>query len=487
MRYILDKRWRLRGWVGDPCGVYDTEDHSAHFLPPELFRLVARCDAVQELNPETLAPRERESLRRLEDEKVIRPASRWDFLLPEQKYHAYPARYRNNVHWSVTGACNLRCRHCFMSAPHAKHGAPGHEEIMRVADQLAECGIFNVGITGGEPLVREDFAEIIRAMTDREIRITTIFTNGWLVDEKLLDTLEKCGQQPEFQLSYDGVGRHDFLRGVPGAEKKVLAALKLLRERGYATSASMCLHRKNADTLRESVRLLASLGVSSLKCSAAMELGEWTDPKVKDLRMTREEEMELFESYIPQYFEDDAPLSISLSGAFGYRRGSGKWGIFYRRECPPEQENEMPACPVLRTSFYIGADGIVAPCQGMCDSGFADKLPGLRNQPLKEILTDSAHVSLSCASVGDVRRGNKECENCEYKDRCAGGCRNMALTKDGNYYGADPEACWFFRNGGEERIRAAAQPAFEEYLKRCPPAEGTEEQAIPAETGGMAC
>ena len=44
-----------------------------HFLPPEHFRLVARCDAVQELNPETLAPRERETLRLAAKEKAGLP------------------------------------------------------------------------------------------------------------------------------------------------------------------------------------------------------------------------------------------------------------------------------------------------------------------------------------------------------------------------------------------------------------------------------
>ena len=38
-----------------------------------------------------------------------------------------------------------------------------------------------------------------------------------------------------------------------------------------------------------------------------------------------------------------------------------------------------------------------------------------------------------------------------------------------NYCGVDPNACYFFKNGWEERIRAAAQPAFDEYIKRNPP------------------
>lgn len=35
-----------------------------------------------------------------------------------------------------------------------------------------------------------------------------------------------------------------------------------------------------------------------------------------------------------------------------------------------------------------------------------------------------------------------------------------------NYYGADPAVCEFFEKGWDKRIRAVAQPAFEEYIKR---------------------
>ena len=43
---------------------------------------------------------------------------------------------------------------------------------------------------------------------------------------------------------------------------------------------------------------------------------------------------------------------------------------------------------------------------------------------------------------------------------------------------------WFFRSNGEQRIHAAADPAFEAYLKRCPPKTGAE-PPHPAETEGM--
>lgn len=138
-------------------------------------------------------------------------------------------------------------------------------------------------------------------------------------------------------------------------------------------------------------------------------------------------------------------------------------------ECGAAALCMVMACAVLGESFYLVADGMVAPCQGMCDCDFGKNFPTLKEKPLREILTDSDYVKYSYTSVGDVRRGNDECRKCEYIDRCAGSCRNSALMAGDNFYGVDPDACYFFKNGWEERIRAAAQLAFDEYIKRNPP------------------
>lgn len=241
-------------------------------------------------------------------------------------------------------------------------------------------------------------------------------------------------------------------------------------------SVSMCVHRKNRHTIRETVRLMASLGVSGMKIGAIMPQGEWMQPEVRDLQMTPAEEQEVFEEYIPQYFEDDAPLNIMLSGSFMYTPGDKDWGIFNERRCTEAEEKEMPACGVLGKNFYIGADGMVAPCMGMCDTGYAAHFPNLKDTPLREILRDSDFVDLCYAKVGDVRDGNDECRNCEFIDRCTGGCRNAALIAGDNYFGVDPDVCLFFKNGWDKRIREVAQPAFEAYIQRCPPIKASVEE-----------
>ena len=478
MKYILDRRYRLRGWHKLPTGLYDTQQHEAQFFAPESYRLLLRCDAAHEIDTDELPEKQKELMEGLLAKGIIRPAGWLDFLLPEQHYKTYPARYRREVHWSVTGECNLQCRHCFMSAPTGKHGSPSYEEIVRVADMLAECGVFRVGLTGGEPLIRSDLLRILDALREREIALTIIYTNGWLVDEKLLDALEERGMHPNFQLSFDGVGCHDFLRGIPGAEERTLNALRLLNERGYNTSVSMCVHKKNAHTIRQSVNLLASLGVSGVKCGSMMELGEWAKEEVKALQLTRTEEQQIFEGYIPQYFEDNAPVAIMLSGAFMYSPGDDHWNIYNERRCSEEEEGDMLSCGVLAHSFYIGADGMVCPCMGMADCGFADHFPSLNKMTLSEILKDSELIKYEYATVKDIRDRNEKCRSCRFVDRCTGGCRNSVLIAGDDYYGIDTSLCEFFENGWDQRIREIAQPAFEAYLKRNPPVKRNETRSL---------
>lgn len=66
------------------------------------------------------------------------------------------------------------------------------------------------------------------------IRITTIYSNGKLVTEELLDKLEERGIYPEFNMSYDGVdGWHDWLRGIDGAGQIAEEAFLRRKKRGF--------------------------------------------------------------------------------------------------------------------------------------------------------------------------------------------------------------------------------------------------------------
>lgn len=468
MNYILNTNYRLRGYSDLTTGLQNTETMSIIFISPQDFQILLDCDGIHDIDPESLTGRSRDFFRYLTERNIIRPAVFGDLLLPEQMYYHYPVNYRRECQWSITGNCNFKCLHCFMSAPHGKHGHPTFEQLVYMADQLAECGVHQVGITGGEPLIREDFLKLLDVLNQREIRLTTLYTNGWLVNENLLDELEKRSLHPSFQLSFDGLNQHDFLRGIEGAEEKTLQVLKLLHDRGYNTSVSTCLHKKNLAGIRETVNRMAELGVSFMKISPNMELGEWMSPEMKSIHISEEKFLEAVCRYIPQYFADDAPVGIMLQGAFMFTKKTGKWGIYNEIHCPPADEESMPSCGILQTSFYMSASGRILPCMGMDDTSVSEEFRTVFESPLKDILSSPEYQKRINVSVKDVRDANPKCRECRFVDRCIGGCREHALLESNHYYGIAESLCRFFEGGWDEKIRAVAEPAYQEYLSRHP-------------------
>lgn len=100
------------------------------------------------------------------------------------------------VRISVTDRCNLRCVYCMpeKGIPMATHeDLLSFEEIERLCRILAEAGIRKVKLTGGEPLVRKDFVELVRKIKAIDgIEKVTLTTNGVLLEENM-DELAAAG------------------------------------------------------------------------------------------------------------------------------------------------------------------------------------------------------------------------------------------------------------------------------------------------------
>ena len=85
MRYVLDRRYRLRGWYKLPYGLYDTQEHEARFIDRHFYDLLMKCDAAHDIEADALDQIEASFLQDLLDSKVIRPARDLDFLRKEQR------------------------------------------------------------------------------------------------------------------------------------------------------------------------------------------------------------------------------------------------------------------------------------------------------------------------------------------------------------------------------------------------------------------
>ena len=98
---------------------------------------------------------------------------------------------RREIHYlrlSVTDLCNLRCRYCMPDGVEKleREAVLTYEEFLRLAALFAQCGIDTVRVTGGEPLVRKNVAQLVAGLKAIPgIRKVTMTTNGILLVQQL--------------------------------------------------------------------------------------------------------------------------------------------------------------------------------------------------------------------------------------------------------------------------------------------------------------
>ena len=446
VHYLISQPYILRGWKKLPYALQHYITGKTEFFRRDEFLLLKSCDGRTAIDREKLTEEEAKRYDHWLEKGFIHECSPDDRLTLFQEYRFYPARFKKEVHWSVTGRCNYRCRHCFMSAPHALQGEPTWDQLMTMLDAFGRCGIRTVQLTGGEPLVRKDFWQLVDAIRERRISINVLYSNGLLVTDEFLNEMDRRNMTCSFQFSFDGVGHHDWMRGVPGAEKVVLDAMRRCRERRIPFSASMVLCRESVDSIRESVNLMASVGCRSLKIGTASPQGEWLNEPAHYL--AQEETWQAFLDYIPQYIADGKPLPIDLEGLFNCDWPNMEPWSSFERNVPEERFPRVLMCSGVRTGMYVSPQGRVLPCMSMVGGPIEQQFPSMLETPLEEILNDSFYMDISNARVSDFMAHNPECAQCEYRCACCGGCRAIAV-RDGStdYLKPDPITCAYFKGG----------------------------------------
>ncbi len=177
-----------------------------------------------------------------------------------------PRFIRERIPYSVmvelTHRCNLRCVHCYCPPRAARKGELTVEEFGVVFDKLAEAGTGQVCLTGGDPLLRPDFAEIYVEAKKRGF-LVIVFTNGALVNDEHLD-LWTSYRPRRIEITLYGKSErvYDELTQVRGAHRVVYENVRKLLDRGLPIELKTVALTLTRDEVLEMMAFAEDLGVA---------------------------------------------------------------------------------------------------------------------------------------------------------------------------------------------------------------------------------
>jgi len=160
----------------------------------------------------------------------------------------------------LTYRCNNNCRHCWLRLPpDAPEGKDelSFDELRRIAGEARAMGCRRWNVSGGEPMLRPDFAGIFDYLTSRAASYT-LNTNGTLITPAIAQLLKRKGSKLVALYGataevYDAVTRH------PGGFEEAMRGFAYLREAGAGFTVQLIPMRANWHQWDRMIELAESL------------------------------------------------------------------------------------------------------------------------------------------------------------------------------------------------------------------------------------
>jgi len=315
----------------------------------------------------------------------------------------------------LTYRCPLHCVFCYNPTDFASVGAElPTADWIRVLREARALGAVQLGLSGGEPLAREDLEAIVAQAHGLGFYINLI-TSGIGLTEARISALKAAGLD-HIQLSFQDSTRemNDFLSSTRTFELKAKVAA-LIRQYDYPMVLNVVLHRLNIDHVEQILGMAEALGAQYVELANTQYYG-WAWLNREQLLPSRAQ-LERAEAVTQRFRE---------------RIGS-RMKIYF--VVPDYFETRPKACMSGLGSVFlaIAPDGIAMPCHA------ARMLPGLtlpnvRDSDIRTIWYDSP--AFNCFR-GEAWM-KEPCRGCPERSKDFGGCRCQAYLLTGDAANADP-------------------------------------------------
>ncbi|HUW09083.1 MAG TPA: radical SAM protein [Anaerolineae bacterium] len=342
----------------------------------------------------------------------------------------------------ITARCNNDCRHCYINLPAGDRVAQANElgaaEIGDIADQAVALGAMWCLITGGEPLLRPDFADIYMLLKRKGL-LLSVFTNACLVNQEHVRLFQRYPPR-DIEVSVYGVTRETYERVTrrPGSFAAFVRGLDLLLDTGVRVRFKAMALRSNLHEMDEIGRFCRQRTKDYFRFDPVLHLRFDGHParnhEIRSERLSPEEIVAL-ERADPERFQalekgcDMLILSEHLSYdecmACGKRDGCDKFSAF----------THLFGCGAGNGSFNVSYDGRFR----LCSSLWAPETTyDLRQGSLREAWEN--HVPRVRAMRAESEALLRSCRSCPYVNLCLW-CPAHAHLETGEMEGQTPYFC----------------------------------------------
>lgn len=200
------------------------------------------------------------------------------FREPNETLQQWGLRSPGTLTIAITGACNLACCHCWVSAgdasPHMHVPLP---TLRRLVEDFAAIGGAGIRITGGEPLCHPHWLDILQLCRSLEFKTISLQTNAILLSNEHLAALHELDFPGlSIQISLDGVApqTHDLVRGKGSYSAALHGIMKLVQEGlGRRIAIFFTEMHHNLHEIPELLDFADSLGIGSVSTGAMVLCG----------------------------------------------------------------------------------------------------------------------------------------------------------------------------------------------------------------------
>ncbi len=324
--------------------------------------------------------------------------------------------------WEITMGCNMRCMHCGSACTAPLPDELSTEEALTVCEDLGKLGFQWITLSGGEPTTRPDW-DIIAAGLKKNNVIPNMITNGWLLDEKIIEKAQKAGINT-IAISLDGLKEtHDYIRK-EGSFDRIMRALDIVKHSNIHASVITTVNNKNIPELPDILKLLEKKGVEGWQLQYGLPMG--TMSKNKDL-VAGPECVDTIISFAHTHCKN-TPVDIQLADCVGYFNAKE---IEVRQNRYPESTYSWNGCGAGKTTIGILHNGEIVGCTSIRNREFIEG--SVREKSLIDIWNSSTAFTWNREMKKEKLSGF--CARCMYANVCLGGCGNTRLTMCGSVYG----------------------------------------------------